>query len=318
MNEFDIINKYLKPLAVKNLGALQLSDDIFFDKKKNIAISIDTYVKGVHFISDNPNFFLKKVLRSSLSDLYCKGIKPKTYFISFALNKSLVNVSWLKDVRKILNAEQKKFKISLGGGDTTFSSKFVVTITSLGDVINKPVFRNGCSLNDDIYVTGNIGDSFLGLNVIKKKYTFGKYNSFFKKIFYEPDLPTILSPYLSKIASSSIDISDGLAQDLEHLCSYSKFGAYVNLNKLPLSPSAEALLSKNVIKLKNFFSRGDDYQFLFTSSPKKRNNVVNLSKKLNIKITKIGLINNSNNILFEYRKSKFKFKGKKMGYTHNF
>ena len=57
MNEFTIIKKYLKPLAVKNLGSLNLSDDIFFDKKKKIALSIDTYVKGVHFVSDNPNFF---------------------------------------------------------------------------------------------------------------------------------------------------------------------------------------------------------------------------------------------------------------------
>ena len=89
MNEFTIIKKYLKPLAIKNSGSLQLSDDIYFDKRKNIALSLDTYIQDVHFISSKPNFFLKKILRSSISDLYCKGITPNTYFISFAINSKL-------------------------------------------------------------------------------------------------------------------------------------------------------------------------------------------------------------------------------------
>ena len=79
MDEFKIINKYLKPLSANNPAALKLNDDIYFDKKKGIAVSVDTYVEGVHFINSlEPKEFLKKVLRSSLSDLYCKGIKPKS------------------------------------------------------------------------------------------------------------------------------------------------------------------------------------------------------------------------------------------------
>ena len=75
MNEFKLINKYLKPLSLKNPGALNLSDDIYFDAKKGTAISVDTYVENVHFIdSSDPNNFLKRILRASLSDLYCKGI----------------------------------------------------------------------------------------------------------------------------------------------------------------------------------------------------------------------------------------------------
>ena len=93
MDEFTIINKYLKPLSLNNSGALKLSDDIFFDNKKKIAISLDTYVEGIHFIeATNPKKFLKRVLRASLSDLYCKGIKPRKYFLSFCLRKNLVNL----------------------------------------------------------------------------------------------------------------------------------------------------------------------------------------------------------------------------------
>ena len=319
MNEFTLINKYLKSLSLNNSGALKLSDDIYFDSKKGIAISVDTYVEGVHFINpSDPNKFLKRVLRASLSDLYCKGIKPKSYFLSFALNKKLVTISWLKKIKYILNTEQRKFNISLAGGDTTYSSKFVITLIVLGHAKNKPVFRCNCTLNDDIYVTGNIADSYLGLRVLKKKISFGRFNNFLKKRYYEPDLPTRVSPYLSKIASSSIDISDGLAQDLQHLCSNSRCGAFVDLNLLPLSSVCRNLIKRKKIKLTNIFSKGDDYQILFTSKPKNRSKIIALSKKLNARISKIGLIKKGKNIVFKYNTSEFKLNSNKMGYIHNF
>ena len=319
MNEFILINKYLKPLSLKNPGALKLNDDIYFDAVKGIAISVDTYVEGVHFIdSSDPDKFLKKVLRASLSDLYCKGIKPESYFLSFALNKKLATSFWLKKINNILNSEQKKFNISLAGGDTVYSSRLIITIMVLGNTKYKPVYRHNCVFKDDIYVTGNIGDSYLGLNVLKKKMDFGKYNSFFKKRYYEPNLQTKISPYLRKIASSSIDISDGLAQDLQHLCNNSKCGAFINLDSLPLSSFCKNLLKRKKIKLKNIFSKGDDYQILFTSKRKNRTKITNLSKKLNIKITRIGLINKDKKIVFMHNEHKFILDANETGYIHNF
>ena len=174
MNEFKLINKYLKPLSLKNSGALNLSDDIYFDAKKGTAISVDTYVENVHFIdSSDPNNFLKRILRASLSDLYCKGIKPESYFLSFALKRELATSSWLKKIKNILNNEQKKFDITLAGGDTTTSSKLVITVIVIGYSKKKPVFRNNCSVNEDIYITGNIGYSFLGLCILRKKINLG-------------------------------------------------------------------------------------------------------------------------------------------------
>ena len=86
MNEFLIIKKYFSELSKKNKGSHGLSDDIFFDYKKKIGISIDTYVEGTHFLNFiNPELVIKKVLRSSISDLVCKGISPKFYFISFVV-----------------------------------------------------------------------------------------------------------------------------------------------------------------------------------------------------------------------------------------
>jgi thiamine-monophosphate kinase len=318
MNEFSIISKYLKPLSKKNVSSLNLSDDIFYENKKKIAISLDTYVQDVHFISSDPKFFLKKIIRSSLSDLYCKGVKPNSYFLSFSINKNLATDNWLKKVNLILKSEQKKFNIMLAGGDTTKSTKLTITIVVLGNCKNKPVLRKGCKPNDDIYVTGNIGDSFVGLCILKKKFNFGKLNKFFLKSFYEPSLPTKLQPHLYKVAKSSIDISDGMLQDLSHLCSFNKLGAVIDLKSIPLSTQCKSLINNNKINIRDIFSQGDDYQFLFTSDLANRNKIKKLSKRLNIKITKIGKINKNKLICFKYKNEIFDASSIKKGYTHSF
>ena len=83
MHEFDIINKYFSKLSSNNKSSLNLNDDVFFDKSKKLVVSIDTYVVGIHFIDFKyPDLVIKKILRSSISDLICKGVNPKYYFIS--------------------------------------------------------------------------------------------------------------------------------------------------------------------------------------------------------------------------------------------
>ena len=318
MNEFEVINKYLKPLSLKKRGTFNLKDDIFYDFKKKIAISIDTYVHGVHFISSDPEKCIKKSLRSSLSDLYCKGVKPSYYFLSISINKKIGTSLWFNKLKKILKSEQKKFNIYLSGGDTTYSPKFSMTFVVVGKSKLKPVLRKGCSPDDDIYVTGNIGDSFIGLNIIKKNYNFKSFNTFFVKKYYEPDIQTKISSYLHKIASSSIDVSDGLIQDLSHLTSLNKVGAFVDTKMLPFSDNTKKLIKNKKINFKYIFSKGDDYQILFTSNKRNRLKIIKLSNYLKIKISRIGHINNKNNIILKFEHGKFIYNEGKMGYTHNF
>ena len=121
-----------------------------------------------------------------------------------------------------------------------------------------------------------------------------------------------------KIANSSIDISDGLAQDLQHICNNSKCGALVNLNLLPLSTICKYLIKKKKIHIKNIFSKGDDYQILFTSKVKNRTKISLLSKRLKTKISRIGFIKKEKNITFKYNGKKFEVNAKKRGYSHNF
>ena len=169
MNEFKIINNYFKVLSRKNPSAKNLNDDVFFDKKKGIIISIDTYNSNVHFKGfDHPDLIIKKIIRSSLSDIICKGVIPKYYFLSGGGNKSSFTKKNLALISKSLKEEQKKYSIHIGGGDTVYSKIPSFTVTVVG-FSKKIVERNNAKINDDIYVTGNLGDSFLGLKLINCK-----------------------------------------------------------------------------------------------------------------------------------------------------
>ena len=88
MHEFQLIKKYFLQLSNKNKGSLNLNDDVFFDKSKKLVVSVDTYTKGIHFINfKKPELVIKKIIRSSISDIICKGVKPKYYFVSGSGNK---------------------------------------------------------------------------------------------------------------------------------------------------------------------------------------------------------------------------------------
>ncbi len=109
MDEFKLIEKYFLKLSKKNKSSLNLNDDVFFDKKKGLAITIDTYIEGNHFLNfNNPDLVIKKIIRSSISDLVCKGIIPKFYFISASGNKKKLSKKNLLKISKSLKQEQDK------------------------------------------------------------------------------------------------------------------------------------------------------------------------------------------------------------------
>ena len=167
MDEFDLIKKYFQKISNNNPYAKKLNDDVFFDKKRKLVISVDTYNEGIHFPNFKyPNLVIKKIIRSSISDLIAKGVKPEYYFISGSGNKNKFTKRNLKMISNSLKQEQKKYGLKLSGGDTTNSNKISFSITSIG-FSKKIVERNNAKINDDIYVTGNIGDASVGLKVIK-------------------------------------------------------------------------------------------------------------------------------------------------------
>ena len=318
MHEFELINNYFRKLA-KSKYSLNLSDDVFFDKSNRLALSTDTYVVGKHFIDfKKPDFVIKKIIRASISDLLCKGVKPKYYFISASGNKQTFNKKNLKKISKSLNEEQKKYKIILGGGDTVFSNKLSFTITSIG-FTKEIIFRNKAKVNDDIYVSGNIGDSYSGLLVLRNKLKISNIQKkYFINKYYKPDLNVKLSNKLISLASSSIDISDGLFSDLEKLLINIKLPYKIYLTEIPISKILSKILNKKKLKKLNFVSNGDDYQILFTAPKINRLKIKKLSKNNGIRITRIGKILNTKqrSVILDDNLKPITLKNK--GYFHRF
>ena len=319
MHEFELINKYFSKLSQNSPSSLNLNDDVFFNKTNKIVVSIDTYIEGKHFVNfKNPGLVIKKIIRSSISDLICKGSTPKYYFISASGNKKTFTKSNLLKITKSFKEEQKKYNINLGGGDTVYSNKLSFTITLIG-FAKKIVYRNKSKLNDDIYVTGSLGDSYLGLLVLKNKIRLKKkLSNYFINQHYKPEVKYSLIGYLNKFATSSIDLSDGLISDLEKLTNVQKNSYHLFFDEIPISKNLAAVIKLKNLSKKNLISKGDDYQILFTANVKHRTFIKNISFLKKLKITRIGKILNSRHKSSIVDRNGHQIKINYKGYFHTF
>ena len=319
MHEFELIKKYFSKLSQNSPSSLNLNDDVFFNKSNKIVVSIDTYIEGKHFVNfKNPGLVIKKIIRSSISDLICKGSTPKYYFISASGNKKTFTKSNLLKISKSFKEEQKKYNINLGGGDTVYSNKLSFTITLIG-FAKKIVYRNKSKLNDDIYVTGSLGDSYLGLLVLKNKIRLKKkLSNYFINQYYKPEVKYSLIGYLNKFATSSIDLSDGLISDLEKLTNVQKNSYHLFFDEIPISKNLAAVIKLKNLSKKNLISKGDDYQILFTANVKHRTFIKNISFLKKLKITRIGKILNSRHKSSIVDRNGHQIKINYKGYFHTF
>ena len=319
MHEFELIKNYFQKLSKKSPSALNLNDDVFFDKKNKLVVSVDTYTEGNHFIDfKKPDLVIKKIIRSSISDLICKGVQPKYYFISGSGNKKSFSKSNLLKISKSLKVEQNKYKIFLSGGDTVFSNKLSFTITSIG-FANNIVYRNRAKINDDIYVSGNLGDSFLGLLVLQNKLKLNQQlKKYFTNQYFKPNIQFKLTDKIKKFANTSIDISDGLLADLNKMINNQRLSYKLSLKDIPISKNLKKVLNfKNLSKI-NFISNGDDYQVLFTASKNKMRIIKKIALNSRVKLTKIGSIQSlvKKSVIVDDKNIPVSLKNK--GYFHKF
>ena len=320
MNEDQLIDKYLKRLTKKKNSSQGLNDDIFFDKSKKLAISIDTYVEKVHFpYFKSPDLVIRKILRSSLSDLICKGVKPKYYFLSASGDSKSFSKKNLRKISDSLSSEQKRFGIELSGGDTVRSNITSFTCCVMG-YSDKIVKRHNSKIGDDIYITGYPGDSYLGLQVLKKKISISKsLKKYFVSKFYTPSINLKTVDLLQKFANTSIDISDGLLLDLKKMIRQQNHGFSINIDNIEISPQLKKVLNINKrLKIENTIFNGDDYEIIFTSHKKNRSLINRYSKNKNLKVQRIGKIlkkPQDSCVLKGFVKFKI---NKNLGYTHQF
>ncbi len=183
----------------------------------------------------------------------------------------------------------------------------------------KIIFRNKAKLNDDIYVTGNLGDSFVGLKILQNKISSTKIiENYFVKKYFEPDIQIKLTTALLRFANSSIDVSDGLIDDLEKMINKQRLSYKIYEEKIPISKNLNSFLKKNKLRKSNFISNGDDYQILFTAGVDKSRIISRTSRKLGIKITKIGKITSNKKKSAIMSKKGQHLLVKSHGYEHQF
>ena len=315
MDEFSFISKYLSPLS--GSGSFGLTDDIaLLDTQYNYGFSTDTMVENIHFFPNiKPDDLAFRLISVSISDLICKALTPKFYALNLTFSKH-IEEKWLDNFSLGLKKAQKYYDISLLGGDTTITDKnMVLTATIFGAKTEKVILRSNAKINDDIWVTGNIGDAFLGLEIASKKllldneYLLAKYN--------HPTCHQNLQKFLLEFANSALDISDGLIQDLEQLCSASNCGALVNYDLIPLSKIAQKILKKNPKYKEKIINSGDDYEILFTANPRNKEDIIKFSKETKTKISYIGKIKAENSVdILDINNQPISVKN--LGYKHSF
>ncbi len=256
--EFALIARHFRPLA--GPGALDLQDDAAVlapPPGRELVLTCDAMVAGVHFLPDDPPDLVgRKLLRVNLSDLAAKGATPIGYLMTVSAPRDTPD-AWYAGFAEGLLQDQKEFGVSLLGGDTTSTpGPISLSLTILGHVApGQAVHRAGAQPGDGIFVTGTIGDGALGLAVAQARLS--DPTGFLLSRYRLPQPRVGLA--IAGVASAGMDISDGLVQDLGHICRASGVTADIDAARIPLSPQARAA---GPDWLPTCLTGGDDYELL--------------------------------------------------------
>lgn len=302
VGEFDLIAEYFAPLgacprlATTDRIPLGIGDDAALlngATGKQLAISVDTLVAGVHFPVDGPaRLIAHKALRSNLSDLAAMGATPLAY--TLALTLPAAGRHWLAEFSAGLREIADEFPIALIGGDTTRGSQLVITVQVFGELpAGNALLRSGAQVGDTIFVTGTLGDARAALDILELNAdALDDAQRHLLERYYKPTPRVEFAQALRGIASAAVDVSDGLAADLGHILAASGIGAELQLASLPLSG---AIPTNNAYRYA--LSGGDDYELCFTVPATRADEVDSLCKVLSIQATAIGRIVATNGLI---------------------
>lgn len=270
LTEFELIDRYFRRHALsRDDVALGIGDDAAVVRTHEgceLVVTTDTLVAGVHFpLQTAPADIGHRALAVTLSDLAAMGARPA--WASLALTFPAADEAWVKGFSVGFFALAAREDVALIGGDTT-RGPLTITVTAHGWVpAGQAIRRSGARLDDGIYVSGSLGDAALALALLKEGQELpASYRWHLNERFFRP-LPRVqLGVFLRGIASSAIDISDGLAADLGHLLEASGIGARIEAEALPCSAALRALAEPSQA-LKLALTGGDDYELCFTVPP---------------------------------------------------
>lgn len=288
LGEFGLIDHLTQETRLTNRSTKKgIGDDAAIIDNKGFltVISTDTLVEGIHFdVAYTPLKHLGyKAVIVNLSDIYAMNAIPKQITVSIALSNRY-SVEALEELYEGIHLACKIYNVDLIGGDTTSSPKgLYISVTAIGQgEKEKLTYRDGAKVGDAICVTGNLGAAYLGLQLLERE----------KQVFLanpdmQPELEEhnylvgrLLKPEARRdmitafaknklVPTAMIDISDGLASELFHICKQSKVGAFVEESGVPIHPDAQMqAINFNMDPITCALSGGEDYELLFTIDPK--------------------------------------------------
>jgi thiamine-monophosphate kinase len=294
LSEFDIIKEFFASQQINtDLVPVGIGDDaavINTRGDEQLLISVDTLNLGVHFPSETSAFDIGyKALAVNLSDIAAMGGVPKWFTLAMSMPEA--NHDWLESFTQGLSALALQYHLSLVGGDTT-RGPLSITIQIAGTVpSDQSLQRRGARVEDDIYVTGTVGDAAAALMLCQQKLSADAATS--QRLLQRLNQPAPrvnVGIALRGIATSCIDISDGLAADLGHILEASGVGAELSLAALPRSSAIASLLCTETQLQDWQLYGGDDYELCFTAPVALRERIRALSQSEQCPITRIGKI----------------------------
>jgi thiamine-monophosphate kinase len=296
-DEFELIARLFAPLANSAPGAFGLTEDaatIAPSPGEELVVTMDALVEGVHFLrSDPPDSIAKKSLRMNLSDLAAKGAAPMAYLLALSL-PDWTDFAWLEAFARGLGEDQRKFNISLIGGDTTHTpGPLTLAITAFGSIPRGTMLRrSGAKAGDILFVSGTIGDAGGGLVVLKSEA--GPISDLEREAlvarYREPSPRLSLGLALRRIANAALDVSDGLLADVAHIAETSKVRIEIDAARIPVSPALRAFWGDAQAARVRAATAGDDYEIAFTAAEANRSAVVKAGADAGVVITEIGRV----------------------------
>jgi len=291
--EFNLINKFFLSPSTRKEVSLGIGDDcaiVSVPEGKQLAITADTLVDGVHFPSNtSPQDIACKAIAVNLSDLAAMGAEPA--WLTLALTLPRVDESWLESFSDSFRKTAEKYNVQLIGGDTT-QGPLSITVQAMGFAGPDNIMRrDGARPGDVIYVSGTLGDAAAGLRILQRGQAIDANNAWLVDRLNRPEPRVDLGLKVSAYCKCAIDISDGLAADLGHILEASDCGATVNIDRIPLSHQlVEYSVNRNEVDWEMVLSGGDDYELCLVVAPDNENKLMQIASEISLPLTRVGTI----------------------------
>ena len=296
MNEFELIDRHFRRAPRNADVRIGIGDDgavLAPSPGMEYVLTVDMLVEGRHFaVGCNPQALGHKTLAVNLSDLAAMGALPRFVLLAGALPEP--DTAWLAAFMRGFDALAAEYDVELIGGDTTRGPR-AFAVTAIGELpAGSALTRSGANPGDTVYVSGRLGDAALALAAAAGRTDVNAESlAALVRRLDEPQPRVALGVALRGIASSALDVSDGLTGDLGHVLKASRVGATLDLAAIPCADALRARLagSEREFALGLLLAGGDDYELCFTASPAMRERVDAIALALGLPLTPIGSIN---------------------------